>query len=281
MIGIVDVGGGLRGVYSSGVYDCFMDNGFKVDYGIGVSAGAANLITYFAGQRGRTLEFYRTYSQRREYMSFGNILKVGSLLNLEYFFDTISRLGGENPLDYEAFKKADIPFYAVATKVSDGEVTYFGNDSFSQDNYDVLKATCSLPVVAKPVKIGNEDYLDGGLSDPIPIEKAFADGCDKVILVLTKKRQDYLKPISITPLLQKSHLRNKTIAILALSVHLKCQKALRIAEEYEKQGKVIIIEPEDCFGMKTFTKDTELIMKLYESGYEDARKVFAQSRAKG
>lgn len=272
MIGIVDVGGGLRGVYSSGVYDCFMDNGFKADYGIGVSAGAANLITYFAGQRGRTLEFYRTYSQRKEYMSVGNIMKVGSLLNLEYFFDTISRLGGENPLDYEAFKKSDILFYAVATKVSNGEATYFGNDSFCQDNYDVLKATCSLPVVAKPVKIGNEDYLDGGLSDPIPIEKAFADGCDKVILVLTKKRQDYLKPISITPLLKKSHLKNRIIAILALSMHLKCQKALKIAEEYEKQGKVIIIEPETCFGMKTFTNDTNLIMKLYESGYEDARR---------
>lgn len=272
MIGIVDVGGGLRGVYSSGVYDCFMDNGFKVDYGIGVSAGAANLITYFAGQRGRTLEFYRTYSQRKEYMSISNLLRVGSLLNLEYFFDTLSRLDGENPLDYEAFKKADIPFYAVATNVSNGESTYFGNDSFSQDNYDVLKATCSLPVVAKPVKIGSENYLDGGLSDPIPIEKAFSDGCDKVILVLTKKREDYLKPISITPLLQKSHLRNRTIAILALSVHLKCQKALKLAEEYEKQGKVIIIEPESCFGMKTFTKDTELIMKLYKSGYEDAEK---------
>ncbi len=279
MIGIVDVGGGLRGVYSSGIYDCFMDNGFKADYGIGVSAGAANLITYFAGQRGRTLEFYRTYSQRREYMSVGNILKKGSLLNLEYFFTTISNHDGENPLDYEAFKKADIPFYAVATKVSDGEAAYFGNDSFCQDNYDVLRATCSLPVVARSVKIGSEEYLDGGLSDPIPIEKAFADGCDKVILVLTKKREDYLKPISVSRLLKKSHLRNKTIAILALSVHLKCQKALKIAEEYEKQGKVIIIEPEDCFGMKTFTKNTELIMKLYESGYEDARKVFAQSRA--
>lgn len=273
MVGIIDVGGGARGVYSSGVYDCFLDNGFKTDYGIGVSAGAANLITFIAGQRGRTLKFYKDYYSRKEHLSFQNIVKHGRMLNLDYFFSTISNKGGENPLDYASFKKADIPFYAVATRVKDGKAAYFSNESFAQDSYDVLKATCSLPIVCSSVKIEDEYYLDGGLSDPIPIEKAFSDGCDKVILILTKKRQDYFSKVRFSNVIKAMPTKNTAIKKAALTFHEKCKKALLLAQEYEKQGKVIILEPSDCFGIKTLSNNSEAILKMYQSGYNDAEKI--------
>ena len=89
MTGIVDVGGGMRGVYSSGLYDRLLDENVSIPYCLGVSAGSANLITYIAGQRGRTLEFYREYPRRKEYMSFGNFLKNGSYLGLDYIYSTL------------------------------------------------------------------------------------------------------------------------------------------------------------------------------------------------
>lgn len=106
MLGIIDVGGGMRCVYSSGVYDCLLDKKIKADYCLGVSAGSANLITYLACQRGRTLEFYRTYAARKEYMGVKNLVKTGSYLNLDYIFSTLSNQDGENPLDFERAKSS-------------------------------------------------------------------------------------------------------------------------------------------------------------------------------
>ena len=104
--GIVDVGGGLRGIYAAGVLDYCMDKGIRFDLGIGVSAGSANLISYAAGQRGRNYRFYMDYSQRREYMGVGDFLKSGSYINMDYMYSELSNAGGEDPLDYPAVRGA-------------------------------------------------------------------------------------------------------------------------------------------------------------------------------
>ncbi len=133
--------------------------------------------------------------------------------------------------------------------------------------------------MCKSVDIDGELYMDGGLSDPIPIEKAIEDGCDKVILILTKQRENYLTPVHYSALIKSIPTKSVYIKSLALSMHEKCKKALEIAEKYEKEGKVIILEPKDCFGMKTLTNDTDAIMKMYQSGYEDAKKAMEAVKA--
>ncbi len=273
MTGIVDVGGGMRGVYSSGIYDRLLDENIKLPYCLGVSAGSANLITYIADQRGRTLEFYREYPQRKEYMSFGNFLKSGSYLGLDYIYSTLSNEGGENPLDFSAAMQSDIRFLAATTRASDGKGIFFTKEDMKLNDYSVLKASCCLPGVCKPVILGEDLFFDGGIAEPIPIEKAFADGCDKVILVLTKPRKEYCEPMFATKVLSTRIRKYPEIYALMKSLHTRCKEILSKAEALKKEGKVLIIEPKDCFGMNTLTTDTEPIMKMYEQGYRDGERI--------
>ncbi len=276
MIGIVDVGGGMRGVYSSGVYDAFLDEGFMADYCLGVSAGAANLITYIAGQRGRTLEFYREYPKRKDYMSLNNLIKKGAFLDLDYVYGTLSNEGGENPLDYRAFSRSKVIFKAVATRGSDAKAHYFTSSDVHLNDYSILKATCCLPVVCKSTVIGGEVYFDGGLSNPMPVEKALRDGCDRVVLILTKPREEYLKPMRYAPMIKALMPDYGNIAYLVKTYHERCAESLKRIAEYERQGRVIVLEPKDCFGMKTLTTATEPIMRLYKQGYRDGKKLLEE-----
>lgn len=185
-IGVIDVGGGLRGIYAAGVFDWCLENGVKFDYGIGISAGSANLASYLSGQRGRNYLFYEEYSMRRQYMGAGNMLRSGSFLNLQYIYGTLSNAGCENPLDFEKMSANPMEWYMIATDATTGKPKYFTRSDMHQDDYRVLMASCCIPVACKPIVIDGIPYYDGALGDTIPLKKAFADGCDKVVLILTK-----------------------------------------------------------------------------------------------
>ncbi len=271
MTGIVDVGGGMRCIYSGGVYDCFLDKNVKIDYCLGVSAGSANLMSYVCAQRGRNYTFYTDYALRKEYMSLGNFLKTGSYIGLNYIFSELCNEDGENPLDYETFENSEIIYKAAATRASDGASVFFTKADVQKNNYDILKASCSIPIVNKPYVIDGEKYYDGGIAEPIPIEKAFADGCDKVVLVLSKPREEYAVPT--VPISKGAKILKKypQVASLMSNLHLRNAEILKKIEQYEQEGKLIVFEPKDCFGMGTLSKDIEAIKKLYESGYNDAK----------
>lgn len=185
--GIVDVGGGLRGIYAAGVLDYCMDKGIRFDLGIGVSAGSANLISYAAGQRGRNYRFYTDYSQRREYMGVGDFLKSGSYINMDYMYSELSNAGGEDPLDYPAVRDNPMELIRRGRQSAEtGEAHYFSKDDIAQDNYDILKASSSIPFVCRPYPVQGRLYYDGALGDPVPVDKALELGCDRVVVLLTK-----------------------------------------------------------------------------------------------
>lgn len=276
MIGLVDVGGGNRCVYSAGVYDCFLDGAFMPDYAIGVSAGSANVITYVAGQRGRTYRFYTDYAQRKEYLSRENILKYASPVGLDYIFGDLSNEGGEDPLDIDAFMKSDVEYYAVATRVKDGKGVFFGKRHFTWNDYEILKASCSLPVICRQRKIGPDRFLDGGVAEPIPFKKAFSDGCDKVIVVLTKPRIEYALPDKMIYGGAKYMVWMPKIGKLCRNLHLRAGELLDELSVLEKEGKAVVIEPETTFGVSTLSKDIDGMKKLYELGYNDG-KTFLES----
>ncbi|MBR4049124.1 MAG: patatin family protein [Clostridia bacterium] len=274
MVGVVDVGGGLRGVYGAGVFDRCIDENIRFDYCIGVSAGSANIASYTAGQRGRNYRFFTDYTFRKEYMSLSNFIHSGSYLGLDYIYSTLTNQGGEDPLDFKTMSEFNGVIKTVATNALTGQPQYFGIDDYSLNDYGVLKASCALPVVCKPVSVGGVAYFDGGIADPVPIEKAFTDGCDKLVLILTK-------PLAQIP---EKNPRNELTARLLKRNYPKLSESLclmqsryndsiRKALEYQKQGRVLIIAPDDCCGMKTLTKDREKIDRLYTKGYENAAKI--------
>lgn len=273
MIGVIDVGGGLRGIYGSGVFDRCLDDNINFDYCIGVSAGSANAITYLSRQKGRTYRFYHDYSGRKEYMSFGNFFKHSQYIDLDYVYGTMTNSGGEDSLDFPAVLRNDSSLTVVATDAETGEPAYFTKNDMVQDDYRILKASSSLPLVCKPYEINGRMYYDGGISDPVPVKKALNDGCDRLVLILTKplSNSDTLTRDSRVAKLLKGKYPELSKKLADKSISYK--NGVDIALEMEKQGKCIIIAPDDCCGVSTLTKEKDKLHALYEKGYNDGARI--------
>lgn len=273
MTGVVDVGGGLRGIYGAGIFDYCMEQDIHFDYCIGVSAGSANVCSYLAKQKGRNYQFYMDYSFRREYMSMKNLLRSGSYINMDYIYGELSNEGGENPLNYEEIKKSDAVLKVVAANAITGKPVYFEKKDMFQDEYSIMKASCCIPLVCKPYRIQGVPYYDGGIADPVPLQKAFDDGCDKVVVILTKPIDTVRVPKKDAfpaKILKKKY--PKAGEDLALR-YKKYNDGVALAKKYEKKGDVLILAPDDLGGMNTLTKDKSAIERLYHKGYRDAKKI--------
>lgn len=269
-IGVIDVGGGLRGAYTAGVYDWCNDNNVNFDYCMGISAGSANLSSYLAGQRGRNYKFYTDYDLRDECMSMKNYVRSRNFVNLEYVYGELSYSYGECPLDFDAMKANPAEFTIVATDAETGKPHYFTKDDLIKDDLAPIKASSCVPAANQPYPINGRKYFDGGISDPIPVEKCFADGCDKVVLLLTRPKDFERSPDKdkLTSALIKKKYPAAAEAMSRRAIRYNTE--LWLAKQYEKQGKMLIIAPDDIGGMKTLTKDKEMIEALYHKGYKDA-----------
>lgn len=273
MTGIVDVGGGMRGVFGCGVTDFLLDNGITFDYCLGVSAGSANLASYVSKQRGRNYRYYTKYSLRPEYMSAFNFVTKHSFFDLDYVYSVLSDSDGEDPLDYKALSQSSQIYKAVATSGETGEPHYFTKDDFRQDFYEPLKASSAIPGVCKPVSIDGTDYFDGGVSDPIPVEKALADGCDHVFLILTKPI-DFVKKPEMFKSAYTKVLKNYPAIIKKLNIrHETYNNGIKKALELSKEGKVTIIAPDDGYSVTAFTRNIRELNHLYNEGYIKAGEI--------
>lgn len=270
MLGIIDVGGGNRGSYGSGVMDYFLEQGVSFDYGIGVSAGAANIITFFAGQKGRTYRFYSIYNLRREAMSFSNYFKKGNFVDIDYLYKTLSVQGGEDPLDFNAFLRSGKTLWIVATDALTGKPVYFDAKDMELNDYGALGASSNVPGVNRACSWRGGLYYDGGISDPVPVEKALSDGCDKVLVILTRPR-DYVRTSGKDRWMSLSMKRKYPRAAQAFRNRAAVYNAeVALCKKLEKEGKVKILAPDSIGRIGTLGQDPEPIRALYEKGYRDA-----------
>lgn len=271
MTGVVDVGGGLRGIYGAGIFDYCLDHGIKFDYCIGVSAGSANIASYLGGQKGRNYRFYMEYAFRRQYMSLHNLLRRGSYIDLDYVYGCLSKKGGEDPLNYEAIRSSSSIMKVVALNALNGEPAYFDKDNVAQDDYHIFEASSCIPVICRPYFVNGVPYFDGGIADPVPVQKAFDDGCSRVAVILTKPRDEVRMQKKDAPF---ARLLRRTYPKAAQRLQLRYRTyndGVALAKEYERQGKALIIAPDDCCGMNTLTKDRGRLERMYRKGYADAR----------
>lgn len=274
-IGVVDVGGGYRGIYAAGVLDYCLEHGILFDLGIGVSAGSANLMSYAAGQAKRNLRFYTEYGLRKEYAGAKNFLTKRSFIDLDYAGSTLSNSDGEYPLDYPAILRNPMEIYVVATEAETGKTKYFSKEDFSQDDYSVLKASCALPLVCHPYEVEGVPYYDGALGDPVPVQKAFSLGCDRVVVLLTKPEEEIRTPDRDERLAHLVRHHYPRAAEEMCKCSDKYNKGVALAQAYAAQGKALIVAPDDTCGVKTLTRDKQALMNLYDKGYEDGKKIAA------
>lgn len=272
-LGVVDVGGGLRGVYAAGIFDFCLTEGIWFDVCVGVSAGSANVASYAAGQRGRNYLFYTEYPFRKEYMSFRNYRRKRSYLDLDYVYGTLSNSDGENPLDHRAIQNSPAELVMVACDARTGKARYFSKADLKPDDYSVLKASSAIPFVCSPCEIEGIPYYDGALGDPVPVEKAFEAGCERVVVILSKPK-DTLRTPEKDPLFARLIQRDYPLAAESLRRRgERYNDGVKRAMEYERQGRVRIIAPDDTCGVDTLTKDRDALRALYKKGQRDARAI--------
>ena len=273
-IGIIDVGGGLRGIYPAGIFDYLLDNDIHIPYCLGISAGSANVASYISRQKGRNKVFFQEYSSDRKYMSIWNLITKGSFVDLDYIYGTLSNEGGKNPWDFDKAIKSEQEMVVQMGNAKTGKADYIYKKDFKKNNYGFLCASSCIPIVCKPYTFNGVEYYDGGVVDPIPYKKAFGDGCTRVIVVLTRPR-DFRRTLGRDSKSYKK-LQNKYpefVKALYNRPTLYNSELEEIINDLEPQGKVLLIAPDDICGMGTLTKDKAKLQKLYEKGYKDGEKI--------
>lgn len=272
MTGLIDVGGGMKCAYSAGLYDYFMDNGIEFDYYLGVSAGSMNLLSYIAGERGRNIKIFRSSAEGNEYLSVSNFIHSGAYMNYEKVSEDFYSDKGNDAFNFSAFFNSDKPFVVCATEALSATTEYFDR-SFMTDRksiLDLISASCCIPMASKAIEINGKEYFDGGIADPIPFRKAFDDGCDNIVVVLSApaelKREQIPGVNIIAPaLLREYPLIDDRIADRPVIYNY----LIRCIREYEAQGKAILFSPDEVQGATVLSKDIEVIEKLYNNGYRD------------
>lgn len=272
--GLVLEGGGMRGVYTSGVEEYLLQQGIHYQYIVGVSAGASNSCTYVARQKGRGRRVNLDYLKDWRYMGLRSLIFKGSYFGLDFLFGDIpDKL---DLFDYETFFSSPGVFRIGATNCITGVADYFDKHQVTK-GLKHLKASCSLPLLSPIVEIDGTPYLDGGIADPIPVRKALADGCEHVVVVLTQP-EGYRK----TPSSEKANrlyrmaFRNYPKLAEALeNRHRLYNETVDFVEALEREGRATIIRPDGSLKLDRFEKDPTVLGALFDQGFRDAARRLA------
>ena len=268
-------GGGLRGVFTCGVLDCFMDHGIRFPFAVGVSAGACNGLSYMSGQRGRAKASNIDLLDEYHYVGFRYLLTQGCIMDFKLLFEDFPEK--IIPYDYDAYFSNPDRFVIVTTNCLTGEAEYLEEKSDPGRVMDIVRASSSLPFVSRITYVDGIPMLDGGIADSVPVEYAFSQGYDRMVVVLTRnkgyRKKDGTMPLSRIiyrkyPLLQKALAERNTLY----------NKMMDRIESLEEEGRIIVIRPQKPVEVGRMEKDTVRLSALYDEGYAVASAALPQIR---
>ncbi|MCM1040581.1 MAG: patatin family protein [Ruminococcus sp.] len=267
--GLVLEGGGMKGVYTAGVLDFFLDKEIDFSSCYGVSAGACCMCSYLSGQRGRAYHVNVDYLDQKAYCSVESLLKTGDLFGADMCYGLIPDY--LDPYDYDTFNHYQGKAYAVVTNIRTGEAEYMLLEDMRRD-IAAVRASASMPLVSRNVKIGNELYLDGGIADSIPIRRSKKDGNRKNVIVMTKEEGYVRKPSSSAQLalIKARYIRYPQVYELMRGRHIAYNSTVTYIEEMQERGDVFVIRPKHKSNVGRVEKDRAKLETLYEEGYHDA-----------
>ena len=257
----------MRGMFTAGVLDTFLDAGVKADEVVGVSAGALFGVNYLSGQKGRAVRYNKRYNGDKNYMGLRPLLKEDNLFSTSYAYDLVPRR--LDPFDDAAFQNSGVPFFAVVTNVDTGEAEYMQVKSVF-DQMDLLRASGSMPFVSRPVEWEGRRYLDGGVSDSIPFEWMAARGCDKLIVVLTREEGCRKTPMN-GALLRLLRRKYPAIARRLAARHTDYNRALEELERWQAEGRAFVIRPSVKTPISRIETDPEKLQQVYDLGLADGQ----------
>ena len=276
-LGLVLEGGGMKCAYTAAILDRMMDDQVKPDYVIGVSAGCACGASFLAGQRDRNRRFFVDHVQDPEYLGLQAWKSSGSVFNLRRIYQDYTAEGGIDPLDYDAMVKNPAEWWAVATDVETGKPHYFTKEDVSATDYSAIMASCSIPVVCRPIEVCGRKYCDGGCSNSLPVQHALEAGCDKVIVILCRPKDSVREPEKMR-FAYRTVLRNYPNLVHSIEMrHIRYNRQLRATRRLEEEGHAFIFAPHEPIHVSTYTKDPGVLQGIYDTGlkeYEEDRSRF-------
>lgn len=266
--GLVLEGGGMKGVYTSGVLDFFLDKNIEFSSCYGVSAGACSLCSFLSKQRGRAYHVTVDYLKDKNYCSLYSLLKTGDLFGADMCYYQIPDV--LNPYDHEAFYKYQGDFYSVVTNIETGEAEYIPIKDLKKD-IEAIRASASLPLVSRNVPWEGKLFLDGGISDAIPLKRSMADGNTKNVVIMTKEIGYRREASSSAELVKLRYRKYPKVYELMRDRHLVYNETLDFIQEQVKAGNAFLIQPKQKSDVGRIEKDEMKLKALYEEGYEDAK----------
>ena len=264
--GLVLEGGSVRGLYTAGVLDVFLEYGIAFEGVIGVSAGAIHGCSFLSGQRGRSIRYYLKYCKDPRFMSFQSLLKTGDLMGADFCYHEIpERL---DLYDNEAFLRNAVPFYAVCSNVETGKPEYLHLTDMLRD-IDMLRASASMPYVSRMVQINGKKYLDGGCTDSIPVEAFRRMGYERNVVVLTRDIS-YRKKPELCLMAKLMYRKYPHFAKVQADRYMEYNRQVEKVLELEKEGSVFVIRPSVPLRVGRMEKNTEKVKNIYDLGRKDA-----------
>ena len=271
-IGLVLEGGAMRGMFTAGVLDVLLDEQIAVDGAVTVSAGALFGINYPAKQRGRVLRYNLKYLHDKRYMGWHSLFTTGNVVNKAFaFYELPFTL---DPFDQATFAASQIDFWVTLTNIETGEPEYVKiTDAFAQ--MEALRATSAMPMVSRVVEIEGKKYLDGGISDSIPLDKAITLGYDKIIVILTRPL-DYRKKPSNNWLFKLFYHNYPKLIERWANRYAEYNQAVEKVIEMEKAGKIFVIRPSESLDISRLEKDLAKVQAMYDLGVKDGQAALSE-----
>ena len=266
-------GGGMRGVYTAGVLDYFMERKLELATVYGVSAGALNGANYKSRQIGRSINTFTGFMGDKRYSGPKYLLTTGDWFNKDFVYGTIPNL--LDKVDWEGFRKSPTALYAVLANVRTGRAEYKElKDVQIPVEMDILRASASLPILSKPVHIDGEVYLDGGICDSIPLRKSIADGHAKNVVILTRDK-GYVKTAGSNNIAADTLYRKYPNFRQAMkSRHIVYNSQVRFVHKNAADGKAFVIQPKEPVSIGRLEKDKKKLWTLYHQGFNDAKECY-------
>jgi predicted patatin/cPLA2 family phospholipase len=270
-IGLILEGGGMRGIYTAGVLDFFIEKNIEVDMAIGVSAGSCHASSYLSKQYKRAYHATIDYINDKNYLSFRNLIKTGSIFGMDFMFNKIPN--ELNIYDYDAFSKSNTKFVVVATNCETGNPEYFELKDLKKE-ITYMQASCSIPMFANIVEIDNYKLVDGGVSDSIPIEYALSQGYKKNIVVLTRDITYRKSKQKFTSVVKRKYKKYPNLVKAIEGRHFNYNKSLDLVNELSQSGDALVIRPKKPVKVSQVEKNVVKLTELYEEGYNDAKELY-------
>ena len=268
-MGLILEGGGMRGSYTAGVLDFFMDKNLQFRDVYGVSAGALIGANFVCGQRERGFRTLTNYIGNKDYSGVHHLMKTGNWYNNDFAYN---RIPNElDPADYESYTASPMRFYSVIANIETGKAEYYHITDLKKE-MDRLRASASLPLLSTPVTVKGKRYLDGGISDSIPLEESMRNGNEKNVVILTQHRGFVKKPSSNRIPARWLYNRYPNFIHAMETRHEMYNAQTELCYEMEKQGKAYIIQPEKPVEIARLEKDKSKLRRLYETGYREGEK---------